>query len=104
MAVITLTDTPPPLEAEAAYFWRMARGLRAARRAGNRALASEYAETLEILADVDDHAAIRDAARRSLELLPSGTPSVVLKFPIALAPCRVRRHEPQPKRRARRRA
>jgi hypothetical protein len=104
MAVITFFAPPPLLEAEATYFWRMARSLRDARRAGNDALASEYVEALEILVDVDDHAAIRAAARRSLEPLPSGTPSVILKFPGALAARRGRRHEPQPKRKARRRA
>jgi hypothetical protein len=109
MAVINLfapkrSSTLTPLEAGAEYFWRMARGLHDARRAGNEALASECAEAIELVSGADDHAAIRTAARRSREPLPSGTPSVVLKFPAAPAPRRGRRHEPQPKRKARRRA
>jgi len=98
------SNTLTPLEAGAAYFWRMARGLHDARRAGNEALASECAEAIELVSGADDHAAIRTAARRSWEPLPSGTPSVILKFPDALAPRRGRGHETQSKRKARRRA
>jgi hypothetical protein len=94
MTVITFFAPPPLLEAEAVYFWRMARNLHDARRVGNDAAASEYVEALEILGDVDDYVAIRAAARRSLEPLPSGTPSVVLKFPTPVAP---RRRQPAPK-------
>ena len=109
MAVINLfapkrLNTLTPLEAGAAYFWRMARGMHNARRAGNEALASECCEAIELVLGADDHVAIRTAARRSREPLPSGTPSVVLKFPVAPAPRRGRRHVPQAARKARRRA
>jgi hypothetical protein len=109
MAVINLfapkrLNTLTPLEAGAAYFWRMAHRLHDARRAGNEALASECCEAIELVSGADDHAAIRTAAHRSLAPLPSGTTSVILKFPVALAPRRGRRHVLQPTRKARRRA
>jgi hypothetical protein len=57
-----------------------------------------------LLADTDDHAAVRAAAHRSLVPLPAWVPSVVLKFPAKPTPHRGRQHAPQPKRKARRRA
>ena len=109
MAVINLfapkrSNTLTPLEAGAAYFWRMARSMHDARRVGNNALASEYCEAIELVSGADDHAAIRTAARRSREPLPSGTPSVILKFPAPMAPRRGRRHQPKPTPKVRRRA
>jgi hypothetical protein len=95
-------NTPSPIEVEAAYFWLMARRMRDARRGGNDALASEYIEALELVADMGDHAAARTAAQRSLAPLPAWVPSVVLKFPVGPAPRR--REAPQPKRKTPRRA
>jgi hypothetical protein len=67
-------------------------------------LAGECAEAIELVSGADDHAAIRTAAHRSLAPLPSGTTSVILKFPVALAPRRGRRHQPKPTLKVRRRA
>jgi hypothetical protein len=79
-------DAATPLEAGAAYFWRMARGMHDARRAGNEALASECAEALELVVSTDDYAALRTAAFRALDPLPLETSPVILKFPVAPAP------------------
>ena len=57
-------DASTPLEVGAAYFWRMARGMHAARRAGNKALASECIEALELVVTTHDYAALRTAAPR----------------------------------------
>jgi hypothetical protein len=101
---VTTPFAPTPLEAGAAYFWRMARGLHDARRAGNEALASECAEAIELVVSTHDYAALRTAAFRSLDPLPLWTSPVILKFPVAPAPRRGRRHVPQAARKARRRA
>jgi hypothetical protein len=101
---VTTSNPVSPLETSAAYFWSMARSLHGARRAGNEPLAGEYAEALEFVSSLDDYAAVRTAAYRSLRPLPAGTPSAVLKFPAKPTPRRERRHEPQSTRKARRRA
>jgi len=101
---VNTSNTPSQLEAEAAYFWRMASRLHDARRGGRDALVSEYLETLELVSGMDNCAAVRTAMQRSLAPLPAWVPSVVLKFPSNPAPRRGRPLEPQPKRKTRRQA
>ncbi len=99
----TIVSPTPTLEAAAAYFWSMAHGMNTARRSGNGALASEYAEALELVSCMDDRAVIWVAAHRALASRPTGTPAVVLQFPSVSGPNCGRQREARCKRKMRRR-